>query len=145
MNPTGRRRLSFGLTAAVTLFLSIDAVVHLANVSVVRESMAELGYPEHLSPVIGAIELVVIALFVWRRTQLLGAVLLTGYFGGAIATNLRVEKPLLSTVLFPIYLAIAAWGGLYLRDEQLRELVRGMIKRTSPQGTVLATTKGVQA
>jgi hypothetical protein len=145
MNPTVRRRFSFGLTAVVTLFLSIDAVVHIANVNVVKESMAELGYPEHLSPVIGAIELVVIALFAWRRTRLLGAVLLTGYFGGAIATNLRVEKPLLSTVLFPIYLAIAAWGGLYLRNEQLRELVRGMIKRTSPRGTVLATTKGVQA
>jgi DoxX-like family len=145
MNPTVRRRVSVGLTAAVTLLLSIDAVVHIANISVVKESMAELDYPERLSPVIGAIELVVIALFAWRRTQLLGAVLLTGYFGGAIATNLRVEKPLLSTVLFPIYLAIAAWGGLYLRNEQLRELVRGMIKRTSPQGTVLATTKGVQA
>jgi hypothetical protein len=145
MNPTLRRRLSFGLTAVVTLFLSIDAVVHIANVNVVKKSMAELGYPEHLSPIIGAIELVVIALFAWRRTQLLGAVLLTSYLGGAISTNLRVEKPLLSTVLFPIYLAIAAWGGLYIRDEQLRELVRGMIKRTSPQGTVLATKKGVQA
>jgi hypothetical protein len=145
MNPTVRRRLSLGLTASVTLFLPIDAVLHIANVNVVKKSMAELGYPDHLSPVIGAIELVVIALFAWRRTQLLGGVLLTGYFGGAIATNLRVEKPLYSTVLFPIYLAIAAWGGLYLRDEQLRELVRGMIKRTLPQGTVFATTKGVQA
>jgi DoxX-like family len=145
MNPTLRRRFSFGLTAVVTLFLSIDAVLHIANVNVVKKSMAELGYSEHLSPIIGAIELVVIALFVWRRTQLLGAVLLTGYLGGAIATNLRVEKPLLSTVLFPIYLAIAAWGGLYLRDEQLRKLVRGMIERTSPQGAVLATRKGLKA
>jgi hypothetical protein len=62
-----------------------------------------------------------------------------------VRTFLQVEKPLLSTVLFPIYLAIAAWGGLYLRNEQLRKRIRGIIKRTSPQGTVLATTKGVQA
>lgn len=140
-----RQRLSFGLTTTITAFLSIDAVMHITNVSVVKKAMAELGYPEHLSLVIGAIELVVLALFVLRRTQLLGAVLLTGYFGGAIATNLRVEKALFSTVLFPIYVAIAAWVGLYLRDQQLQQLVRGMVKRTASSETVLSTTKGVPA
>jgi hypothetical protein len=58
------------------------------------------------------------------RTSVLGAVLLTGYLGGAIATNLRVELPLFTHVLFPVYVAALLWGGLYLRDERVRALIR---------------------
>ena len=120
MSAVTRRRVGVAITGVVTIFLLFDAVLHVANVEVVRTSMADLGYRDNLAPVLGVFELCCIGLYVWRRTELLGAVLLTGYLGGAIASNLRVDKPLLSTVLFPVYVAAAAWGGLYLRDVSLR-------------------------
>jgi hypothetical protein len=75
-----------------------------------------------LAPVIGTILLVCIALYVIPRTAPLGAILLTGYLGGAVASQLRIGKPLLGFTLFPIYVAVLAWGGLYLRDPRVRAL-----------------------
>ena len=93
------RSLDVGIafSGAVTIFLLFDAVIHLANVEVVRTSMAELGYRDDVAPILGVIELCCIGLYLWRRTELLGAVVLTGYLGGAIAANLRIDKPLIST------------------------------------------------
>jgi hypothetical protein len=129
MNTTTRHRVGLGLTGAVTVFLLADATMHIANVEVVRTSMADLGYREGLAPALGVIELGCIALYLWRRTELLGAVLLSAYFGGAIASNLRVDGPLVSTVMFPVYLAIAAWGGLYCRNRHLRTIVHDVTRR----------------
>jgi hypothetical protein len=86
----------------------------------VRQSMAELGYPAGMAVKIGVLELACLALYVVPRTSVLGAVLLTGYLGGAIATHVRVGNPLFSHVLFPTYVAAMLWGGLFLRDERLR-------------------------
>jgi DoxX-like family len=72
---------------------------------------------------LGIIELVCIALYVIPRTSVLGAILLTGYLGGAIATQVRVDAPLFSTTLFPIYVALFLWGGLYFRDDRVRSLI----------------------
>lgn len=116
-------RLGWVLTGLVSVFLGFDAVIHLLNVANVKTTMSELGWPEHLAPVIGIIEAGALCLFLYSRTSLLGAVLLTGYLGGAVASNLRVEEPLLSTTLFPVYVAIALWGGLYLKDRLLRGVV----------------------
>ena len=87
------------------------------------ESFQQLGYPMHLAPIIGIIELVCLAVYVIPRTSVLGAILFTGYLGGAIATHVRVGNPLFTHVLFPIYVAALLWGGLFLRDDRLRALI----------------------
>jgi hypothetical protein len=76
-------------------------------------------------PLIGVLELVCLALYVLPRTSAVGAVLLTGYLGGAFCAQLRIEAPLFSTLLFPIYTGVLVWLGLYLRDQRVRDLVAG--------------------
>lgn len=91
--------------------------------AVVRESMTQLGYPAEMAISIGVLELVCLALYVVPRTSVLGAVLLTGYLGGAIATHVRIGNPLFSHVLFPTYIAALLWAGLFLREQRLRVLL----------------------
>jgi hypothetical protein len=81
-----------------------------------------LGWSDHTLPTVGAIALLCTALYVIPRTALLGAILLTGYFGGAIASHVRVDSPLFSHTLFPIYIAALFWVGLFLRDNRVRAL-----------------------
>jgi hypothetical protein len=81
-----------------------------------------LGWPDHALPIIGAIALLCTALYLIPRTALLGAILLTGYFGGAIASHMRVDSPLFTHTLFPIYIAALFWVGLLLRDKRARTL-----------------------
>jgi hypothetical protein len=76
-----------------------------------------------LSVIIGVIELICVIIYTIPRTSVLGAILQTGYLGGAVAIQLRIGAPLFSTALFPIYIGILAWGGLYLRDDRLRTLI----------------------
>jgi hypothetical protein len=83
----------------------------------------ELGYPADSILTFGLVELACVALYMIPRTAVLGAVLLTGYLGGAIATHVRVGNPLFSHVLFPTYVAALIWGGLYLRDARLRAVL----------------------
>jgi hypothetical protein len=87
------------------------------------QATVELGYPAHLVAVIGVIQLVCLVLYLVPPTSVLGAVLLTGYLGGAIATHVRLGSPLASHTLFPIYVALLVWGGLYLREPRLRALL----------------------
>jgi hypothetical protein len=113
-------RVGVTLTVLPVLFLIFDGVIKLLDLDMVRQSMAELGYPAGMAVKIGVLELACLALYVVPRTSVLGAVLLTGYLGGAIATHVRVGNPLFSHVLFPTYVAAMLWGGLFLRDERLR-------------------------
>ena len=83
-------------------------------------AMEPLGWPTKYVLLIGILELAFTVLYVIPRTSLVGAVLMTGLLGGAIATNLRVEMPLLSHTLFGVYLGLVMWGGLWLRDASLR-------------------------
>jgi hypothetical protein len=108
----------------VTLFLLVDAVVKLLRVPVAVDTTVGLGFPASTVPVIGGTLLACLVLYLVPRTAVLGAVLLTGYLGGAVCAQLRVEAPLLSTVLFPVYLGVLVWVGLYLRSAALRALVR---------------------
>ena len=87
---------------------------------VAEQNMTPLGWPAKYLLLIAAIELGCVILYVIPRTSLLGAVLMTGLLGGAVATNLRVEMPLFSHTLFGIWLGLAMWGGLWLRDASLR-------------------------
>ena len=112
------------LTAVPVLFLAIDAAGKLAAPPAVVAGTVQLGWGAHHLPVLAALELACLALYLVPRTAVLGAVLWTGYLGGAVATHLRVDNPLFSHVLFPIYVAALIWGGLYLRDARVRALLR---------------------
>lgn len=107
----------------VILFMLMDSIFKFIKPEEVIEGTLELGYAEHHLPVMGILGLISILLYAFPRTSLLGAVLLTGYWGGAIATHVRMDNPLFTHILFPVYLAVLAWGALWLRDEQLRNLL----------------------
>lgn len=111
------------LTGIVTLFLVLDSAMKLLQLDAVREAMAPLGYPAGLGLVIGVIEAICLLLYIVPRTAVLGAILLTGLLGGSAAAHLRVGDPLVTHVLFGVYVGILAWGGLYFRDERVRALI----------------------
>ena len=113
-------RILSGLSA---LFLGVDAVMKVMQARVVMEATVQLGYPESTVFGIGITLLVCTLLYAIPRTAILGAILLTGYLGGAIATQVRVGNPLFTHVLFPVYVAAMIWGGIYLRDSRLRAIV----------------------
>lgn len=112
------------LTGLPVLFLAFDAIAKLANAHQVAEASQRLGLPVDVAPALGVVLLACLALYLVPRTAVLGAVLLTGYLGGAVAMHVRIGDPLASHVLFPVYVAILLWGGLYLRDARVRALVR---------------------
>ena len=105
------------------LFLVFDSVGKLLTLPPVVAGTARLGFPESVVLGIGIVELVCIVAYLTPRTAVLGAILLTGYLGGAVATHVRIGDPVFSHVLFPIYVAVLVWGGLFLRDGRLRALI----------------------
>ena len=107
----------------ITAFLIFDAVIHLMKPAPVVEAFAKLGFPIRLAVPLGIIELVCVLLYVVPRTSILGAILLTGYLGGAIAIQLPTGNSLFGEVLFPVYVGVILWGGIYLRDDRLRTLI----------------------
>jgi hypothetical protein len=111
------------LTTLTTLFLVFDGAMKLVQPQPVTQAMTQLGFPLHLSVPIGIILLVCTVLYVLPPTAVTGAVLLTGYLGGAIVSQMRIGAPLLSTTLFPIYFAVLLWAGVYLREPRLRALI----------------------
>jgi hypothetical protein len=123
--PASKGRLWTGriISALPALFLVMDGVMKLMKPDFVVKATVQLGYPENVIFPLGIIVLVCVILYVIPRTAVLGAILLTGYLGGAVATHARVGDPLFSHTLFPIYFAILLWGGLYLREERLRALI----------------------
>lgn len=123
LGPDRLRTAGVVVTAVVGVALAADAVTHVLNIDPVRQASAELGLPGHLAVTIGVVEALCLALYLVPRTAVLGAVLLTGYLGGAVLANLRVDKPLVSTVLSGVYVGIALWAGLYLRDGRVRDLL----------------------
>jgi DoxX-like family len=123
---TNRKTIIIGivLSGLAALFLGFDALMKLVDIAPVREGMAKVGFPADLARILGAILLACVALYINTRTAVVGAVLLTGYLGGAVATHVRVGDPLFSHVLAPVYMGVLIWGGLYLRDDRVRALVR---------------------
>jgi hypothetical protein len=104
------------------LFLAFDAIVKVLNLSAAVEGTTRLGYPAHLIVILGVVELVCLIAFVVPRTSIVGAILLTGYLGGATATQVRVESP---WFLLPATLGGLVWVALYLRDPRLGALLQG--------------------
>ena len=111
------------ISALAVLFLLFDSVIKVMKLAPAVEGTARLGYPESLVLGIGMLEPVCLGVYVIPRTAVLGAILLTGYLGGAIATHVRVGSPIFTHTFFPIYVAVLVWGGLFLRDDRLRALV----------------------
>jgi hypothetical protein len=111
------------MSALPALFLLVDGIGKLVKPAPVVKGTVQLGYPESVLLGLGIVLLACTVLYVIPRTAILGAILLTAYLGGAIATHVRVGSPLFSHILFPVYVAVLIWGGLYLRDERLRALI----------------------
>lgn len=124
--PASNKKLWAGriLSSLAVLFLLFDGVVKMMRIDAVVESMAHLGYPVNLAFGLGILQLALVALYLIPRTSVVGAILWTGYLGGAISTHLRVGDPFFTHTVFPIYIAALIWGGLYLRDDRVRSLVR---------------------
>jgi hypothetical protein len=109
-------------SGVVVAFLAFDSVVKFMKPAMVLEASAKLGLPEQLTVPLGIILLASTLLYAIPRTAVLGAVLLTGYLGGAVCTHLRIGDPLWSHVLFPTYLGTLIWAALWLRDGRVRAL-----------------------
>lgn len=107
------------MSALPVLMLLFSAAMKFARPAPVVEGFAHLGYPESLALPLGLIELTCTILYVFPRTAVLGAILLTGYLGGAVATHVRIGEPF----IMPAVLGVLVWGGLFLRDPRIRALI----------------------
>jgi hypothetical protein len=110
------------ISAVVVLFLLFDSITKVMKVRAVMEASAQLGYPANTIFVIGIILLVCTVFYIIPQTAVLGAILLTGYLGGAVAANLRISTSMFNT-LFPIVFAALAWTGIFLRESRLGALI----------------------
>ncbi len=108
------------ISTLAVLFLLFDSAGKLLQIQPVLDGAAQLGYPISTMFGIGLVLLLCVVTYLIPRTAVLGAVLLTGYLGGAIATHVRVQSPIFTHTLFPIYIAVFVWGGLFLRDARVR-------------------------
>ena len=111
------------LTGLGLAFLTFDAAMKLAAIAPVVEASKQMGFSESTIRPIGLVLLACVVVHAIPRTATIGAVLLTGYLGGAIATHVRFGDPLLSHTLFPLYFAAMIWGGLYLRDARVAAFI----------------------
>jgi DoxX-like family len=113
------------LSSLVILFLLFDGAIKLVPWPIVTETMDKMGYgpSDSLARSLGLITIVCTALYAVPPTSILGAILLTGYLGGAMASHVRIGSPLFSHTLFGLYLGLMVWGGLWLRDRNLRSLI----------------------
>ena len=113
------------MSGVVILFLLFDGAIKLVPLPVVTETMDKMGWgaSDTLARSLGIITIVCTLLYSVPPTSILGAILLTGYLGGAIASHVRIGSPLFTHTLFGLYLGLMVWGGLYLRDDNLRALL----------------------
>jgi hypothetical protein len=125
--PVSRPALRLGrvLSGLVIMFMLFDGAIKLVPWPVVTETMDRIGYgpSETLARTLGIITVVCTLLYAIPPTSIVGAILLTGYLGGAMASHLRIGSPLFSHTLFGLYLGLMLWGGLWLRDRNLRTLL----------------------
>ena len=107
----------------VILFMVMDSMFKfIVNEDVVKAT-TDLGYQVHHLPIMGTLGLLATLLYIIPRTEIIGALLLTGYWGGAIATHVRMDNPLFTHILFPVYLGIMAWSALWMKNERLRNII----------------------
>jgi hypothetical protein len=116
------RAIGFAISVLIVAFMLFDAISHILKTKFVLVASAGIVPENQLVP-IGVVALIVTVLYAIPRTAILGAVLLTGYYGGAAAVHLNAEHAIFTQVLFPVYFGILAWLGLYLRDRRVRSLL----------------------
>lgn len=123
--PTSKIALWAGyiITTLVVLFLLFDCTIKLLNLPMAIDGTVVLGYPASVVVPLGILQLICLMIYLLPQTSVLGAILITGYLGGAIATHVRLGNPLFSHILFPVYVGLMIWGGLYLRNQRLRALI----------------------
>ena len=119
------RIAGYVMSGLVIAFMLLDGGMKLVPLDVVIKATADLGYSPSpaLARGLGVVALLCTALYAFPRTSVLGAILLTAYMGGAVATHVRVGNPLFTHILFGVYLAVLLWGGLFLRDARIRALL----------------------
>ena len=123
-----RARIAGWVISGILLaLLAFDAGIKLVGAKAAVEGTVQLGYPVSAMPVIGVLALVCWVLYAIPRTAPLGAMLWTGYFGGTVATHLRIGNPLFTHILSGVYVATLLWVALWLRDARVRRLVRGIV------------------
>ena len=115
--------ISYGMSGLVILFMLMDSIMKFVKPPEVIEGTLALGFAEQHIIIIGALGLISTLLYAFPRTSFLGAILLTAYFGGAVATHVRMNNPLFSHTLFTVYFGILIWGALWLRNSKLRKLL----------------------
>lgn len=111
------------LSGLLVLFLLFDGAIKLIPLEIVTTTSLQLGIPTHLARTLGVLTLAGTLLYAFPRTALLGAIILTGYFGGAIYVHVRADSPLFTHTLFGVYLGVMMWGGLWFRDPLVRALL----------------------
>jgi hypothetical protein len=125
--PVSRSALWLGrvLSGVVIVFMLLDGAIKLVPWPIVTETMDRIGYgsSESLARSLGVITVACTVLYAIPPTSILGAILLTGYLGGAMASHLRIGSPLFTHILFGFYLGLMLWGGLWLRNRSLRALI----------------------
>lgn len=121
-SPVSKTALWIGrvMSALPILLVLFGAILKVMRTASVHEGFARAGLPDRLIVPVGVIELLCVVVYVIPRTAILGAILMTGLLGGATLTNLRIGDP---TYIVPIIVGMLAWGGLYLRDVRLREMI----------------------
>jgi hypothetical protein len=105
------------------VFLLVDGAMKILSLDIVVETSRQMGIPVELTRTLGVMTLTGALLYAFPRTAVLGAIVLTGYLGGAIYAHLRIGSPLFSHTLFGVYLGLMLWGGLWLRDARVRQLI----------------------
>jgi hypothetical protein len=123
--PISKRQLWTGrvLSGVAVLFMLFDTVIHAMKPPAVVQGFGQLGFPLSAAIPLSTIEFICIVLYLIPRTSALGAILLTGYLGGAVAVQVRIGAPLFTNILAPVYIALLLWGGLYMRDDRLRAII----------------------
>jgi len=111
------------MSGLVIAFMLLDGAMKLVPLDVVVTTSEQMGIPGSLARTLGIIGLICTLLYAVPRTSVLGAILLTGYLGGAVASHLRLGDPIFTHTVYGLYLGLLAWGGLYLRDARLRALI----------------------
>ena len=122
----GQRVAGYVLSGLVTLFLLFDAGLKLISPgTAIKYSPPRLGWPLDVPTMtlLGTLLLIPTLLYIWPRTAILGAILITAYLGGAVSTHVRIDSPLFSHILFGVSLGAMLWGGLWLRDPRIRALI----------------------
>lgn len=111
------------ISGLVTAFMIFDGTIHIMKPAPVVQGFAQLGFPIRLAVPLGVVSLACALLYAIPQTSILGAILLTGYLGGAVAVQVPTQNPFFGEVIFPVYIGIFVWGGIYLRDERVRRLI----------------------